>query len=155
MASLETRVPPAIWWVIAAGFAWLISAMGIDPDMADRKAVRLAGLVAAGLGLALGAAGIGAFGRKGTTVNPHSIDRASTLVTGGIYRITRNPMYLGLLLLLAGWCLVLSSPAALIIAGVAFVVVMNRLQIEPEERMLERKFGHEFVEYRRTVRRWL
>lgn len=89
-----------------------------------------------------------------TTVHPLRPDAATALVTNGIYRFTRNPMYLGLLLALFGWALLLGQPAALLLA-VAYVPVMNRLQIIPEEHALRARFGAAFHDYQARVRRWL
>ncbi len=81
-------------------------------------------------------------------------ERTSALVTTGVYRITRNPMYVGLLLGLLAWAAGLSSPVSL--AGpVAFIMAINRFQIEPEEKALLAKFGPEYETYKSAVRRWL
>jgi protein-S-isoprenylcysteine O-methyltransferase Ste14 len=79
---------------------------------------------------------------------------ASSLVTGGIYRWTRNPMYLGMALALAGWGLYLGNFGALALVGL-FVMYIDRYQIDPEERALTARFGDAFAAYRRRVRRWL
>lgn len=72
----------------------------------------------------------------------------------GIYRYSRNPMYVGLAAMLSAWAIYLRSPVAL--SGVAvFILYMNRFQITPEERALESLFAEEFVAYRARVRRWL
>jgi protein-S-isoprenylcysteine O-methyltransferase Ste14 len=76
------------------------------------------------------------------------------MVRSGIYRHTRNPMYLGMLLVLAAWAVWLASPAAFAVLPV-FLLYLNRYQIEPEERILAGLFGGEFDAYRRSVRRWL
>jgi protein-S-isoprenylcysteine O-methyltransferase Ste14 len=99
-------------------------------------------------------AGLAAFRRARTTVNPLQPDRASALVSAGIYRYTRNPMYLALAMALLAWGLWLGHAVAP--CGVAiFVAWMNRYQIAPEERALAGLFGAEFERYRREVRRWL
>lgn len=75
-------------------------------------------------------------------------------MVGGVYRATRNPMYVGLALLLLAWTVYLGAPLALL--GVAaFVAYITRFQIVPEERVLAQKFGPEFGAYRSRVRRWL
>lgn len=79
---------------------------------------------------------------------------AATLVVGGVFRHSRNPMYLALLLALIGWGLFLSNAFALL-AALGFVPYMNRFQIEPEERVLARAYDAEFAAYCRQVRRWL
>jgi protein-S-isoprenylcysteine O-methyltransferase Ste14 len=81
-------------------------------------------------------------------------EAASSLVVAGIYRVTRNPMYLGFLLILLGWAAWLSNVLALLpLAG--FVIYMNVFQIRPEERALEALFGPEFEAYKKQVRRWI
>jgi protein-S-isoprenylcysteine O-methyltransferase Ste14 len=76
------------------------------------------------------------------------------MVTSGVYRHTRNPMYLGMLCLLGAWAAWLGNAAALL--GLpAFVAYMNRFQIAPEERALAQRFGAAFDAYAARVRRWL
>jgi protein-S-isoprenylcysteine O-methyltransferase Ste14 len=89
-----------------------------------------------------------------TTTNPLKPANASALVVRGIYRVTRNPMYLGLAALLAAWAIYLSSLAALAVLPL-FVLYINRFQIAPEERALRSRFGAEFEAYRARVRRWI
>ena len=100
------------------------------------------------------AAGVVAFRRSRTTVNPLSPEQASSLVVHGIYRFTRNPMYLGFLLALTGWSVHLANLAAVLLLPV-FVAYMNRFQIQPEERALLQNFGARFAAYTQAVRRWL
>ena len=111
------------------------------------------GIVVGVLGFSCSAAGIREFNKAATTVNPLKPEEASTLVTGGIYQRTRNPMYVGLFLILTGWAVwlgALSNVALLII----FLLVLTELQIKPEEKALQALFGQAFDEYRQRVRRW-
>lgn len=97
---------------------------------------------------------LGLFYRQRTTVDPHQPATARTLVKDGIYRFTRNPMYLGLALLLGAavlWWSALSPVVVILI----FVAYMNRFQIEPEERALLAKFGQAYREYLQGTKRWL
>jgi protein-S-isoprenylcysteine O-methyltransferase Ste14 len=103
---------------------------------------------------AVDVAGMLAFLKARTTVNPLRPEKASALVTGGIFRWTRNPMYLGMAMLLVAWAVYLANPISVVLIPV-FVVYMNRFQIAPEERALESRFGAQFTEYRDRVRRWL
>ena len=116
------------------------------------KPVIAGGLAAGGVLVAL--LGIVSFRRAKTTVNPLSPETASALVTSGIYQRTRNPMYLGMLLVLLGWAVFLANVLT-VVFPVAFVVLMNRLQIVPEERALTARFGPTFTDYQSKVRRWL
>lgn len=95
-----------------------------------------------------------AFSRAKTTINPVKIEEASSLVTDGIYKYSRNPMYVALTSIL---CCIASYYAilSLFLFPLFFVLFIHRFQIIPEERMLLAKFGDTFLEYRTTVRRWL
>jgi protein-S-isoprenylcysteine O-methyltransferase Ste14 len=106
------------------------------------------------LGLIVAIAGAVQFRRARTTLNPMKPDSASALVTGGIYRFTRNPMYLGDVLILLAVVAFFSNPLGL--AGVAlFVAWMEFLQIPAEERALRARFGEAYDVYCARVRRWL
>ena len=106
------------------------------------------------VGAILSILGVASFRRAKTTVNPMKPESSSSLVISGIYRLTRNPMYLGLLLILLGWAVYLSNALALALVP-GFVLYMNLFQIKPEERALESRFGPAFAEYRARVRRWI
>ncbi|MBX3331709.1 MAG: isoprenylcysteine carboxylmethyltransferase family protein [Nitrospira sp.] len=106
------------------------------------------------LGAMVSVAGAVAFRRAQTTVDPRYPEKSTALVSHGIYRLSRNPMYVGFLLLLAAWAVHTSNVMGLLILP-AFVLYMNRFQIVPEERILRAKFGNAFGEYERSVRRWL
>jgi protein-S-isoprenylcysteine O-methyltransferase Ste14 len=110
------------------------------------------GLGASGIFVML--AGVISFRRARTTVNPLKPETATALVTSGVYRYTRNPMYLGMLLLLVGWAVYLSSPVAFI-GVLGFWLYIERFQIGPEERALSTLFRGAFSEYASRVRRWL
>jgi protein-S-isoprenylcysteine O-methyltransferase Ste14 len=75
------------------------------------------------------------------------------LVTDGPYRYTRNPMYVGMLVILTGWAIYLGNVGAFLLLPL-FIVVLNRQQIIPEERMLEAKFAGVYRAYRERVPRW-
>lgn len=95
-----------------------------------------------------------AFVVRGTTIDPLHPERAEHLVTSGLFRFSRNPMYLGMLILLSGFALALTNWLSLL-APVLFVVSMNTLQIKPEEVALREKFGKEYEAYCRRTRRWI
>ena len=128
---------------------------GLGPRLAiARGPAWLAVAVLVTTGLAFDVLGIMAFRASRTTVNPLKPERASALVTGGVYRVTRNPMYVGMVFLLLAWAVYLS--AVLPFAGiVVFILYITRFQIQPEERVLERLFGDEYATYATRVRRWL
>jgi protein-S-isoprenylcysteine O-methyltransferase Ste14 len=152
MSLLEHRVPPPLVAIAAAILMWGIS-RAIAPLAHSTGATAVAVAVALA-GLACAVAGLLAFSRARTTTNPFRPAEASALVTGGIYRFTRNPMYLGLLLVLLAWAIYLASLAAVVVLPL-FVGYMNRFQIGPEERALSALFGEEYAAYCGRVRRWL
>lgn len=94
------------------------------------------------------------FRKARTTVNPLKPETASALVSSGVYRYTRNPMYLGFAIVLIAWSIFLAWPPALL-GVLGFVMYMNIFQIGPEERALASLFGREFTQYCSQVRRWL
>lgn len=153
MKSLELKAPPVLQFGLFALAMWGVDLQCPQATLSIPWRRPLAVVIFAA-GFSCGVAGVICFLRARTTVHPGRPERAGKLVTRGIYRITRNPMYLGLLLMLAAWALVLSNaPAIVLLPG--FVFCMNRLQILPEERILRAKFGAEFEAYARSVRRWL
>ena len=151
--GLELKVPPVALAVIVAALMWCAQSAMPDFDFpAPSNLVFPMGLALLGTTTCL--AGVVAFQRAKTTVNPMKPDATSSLVVSGIYRYTRNPMCLGFLLLLAAWAAALSNVLALI-SLLAFVLYMNRFQIVPEERLLASRFAQDYAEYRARVRRWL
>lgn len=150
---LEAKVPPPAVMVVAAVSMWGISLFA--PQLGMPSSIRLAAsLSIVVVGGFLIVPGVLLFRRARTTVNPTKPEKASSLVDTGIYRFTRNPMYLGLSFILVAWAVFLASAWALLgIAG--FVLYMNRFQIAPEERALSALFGSEYASYKASVRRWL
>ena len=153
MRGLELKVPPPAVALVTAVLMWLVSraaaALAFEFPAGNILAI---GLAAAGVIIAV--AGVVTFRRARTTLNPTKPESSSSLVTWGVYRVTRNPMYLGLLLELTGWAIFLSNWLAFVFLPV-FIVYINRFQIVPEERVLTSLFGREFVAYQSRVRRWI
>lgn len=153
MRRLELRIPPpvvaliAALAMVAAASVWRSNLPSIPARGHVAIALALAGVLMVG-------AGIVEFHRARTTVNPLNPGAASALVVARIYRFTRNPMYLGLAIVLCAWAIYLSNPLSLL-GVVAFVAYMNRFQIIPEETALRALFGHDFERYATQVRRWL
>jgi protein-S-isoprenylcysteine O-methyltransferase Ste14 len=153
MDALEARIPPPLVGLLMGTVAWLASSA--FPPTGLPFPVRLTGaLVLVALGFALAGAGARAVTRARTTLNPIKPETTTALVTSGIYRYTRNPMYLGMAACLLAWSAWLGTLAGLVGAPL-FVLYMNRFQIGPEERALQRLFGAEFSAYQARVRRWL
>ncbi len=153
MKSLELKIPPPLVMVLVAVAMWGISRVAPSIEIPAVVGAVVAIAIAA-LGLAIGAAGMRLFRRARTTVSPRTLQAASSLVTSGIYRVTRNPMYLGLACMLVAWAVLLSSAWALL-GPVIFMLYIGRFQIVPEERMLTALFGAPYTAYRSKVRRWL
>jgi protein-S-isoprenylcysteine O-methyltransferase Ste14 len=104
------------------------------------------------LGILLNLCADAAFKRHGTTVKP--FEPSSTLITTGVFRVSRHPMYLGMVLILLGIAVLMGSVTPLL-AVMAFAVLMDRRFIRIEERMLARQFGTAWQAYKQRVRRWL
>lgn len=152
-ATLELRIPPPVVGLLLASAVGVWAWPGhVAPALGELRGVLTALLVAAGL--AFDVAGLLAFRAARTTLNPMAPQRSSALVTGGIYRLTRNPMYVGMALLLSAWGLWLGAPAG-VLGPVGFVAYITRFQIVPEERVLAARFGCAFADYTARVRRWL
>ena len=151
--ALELKIPPPLVAAILAEVMWgskfVVAPFDVPFD------IRLgAALAVLAVGLAIGGSAIVAFRRAKTTVNPLKPEGAAVLVDTGVFRYTRNPMYLALALDLVAWAIFLASVLALAI-GFLFVLYIGRFQIAPEERILAAKFGDAYRDYTRRVRRWL
>jgi len=153
MASLKLKIPPPavalLFWLLM----WLASLLVAPVEMPFAFRMGVA-IVLASAGLALGFAGIVSCWKAQTTINPTKPSATSSLVTSGVFRFSRNPMYLSLLIHLLAWAAYLSNWLALIFLPV-FVLYMNEFQIKPEERALSSLFGPEYASYKARVRRWL
>jgi len=152
MYRLELKVPPPVVALCLAFLMWFAPSLG-QPEVPLQVRVGMA-LVLVLIGLSISIAGMVAFRRARTTINPVKASAASSLVTTGVYRFTRNPMYLGLLLTLLAWAVFLFNPVALLFVPI-FVLYINRFQIKPEEQVLSSLFGAEYMAYKGQVRRWL
>lgn len=151
--TLETRVPPLVVVAIFAAAMWgaRLAVPGLTALYPGRVAI--AGVLF-GLAILTVAAGVLEFRRARTTVDPVHPDKATAVVDTGIYRVTRNPMYLGMLMILVAWAVFLANPVTLV-GPVTFILYMNRYQIGPEERALTQLFGAPYRAYLGRVRRWI
>lgn len=152
-ASLAHRVPPAAVALVTALAMWVVASATPDLRVPVPARVALASVLAI-LGGFTALAGVLEFRRARTSLNPLNPAAASALVATGIYRFSRNPMYLGIAIVVLGWAVFLSHPLSP--AGVPiFVACMNRFQIAPEEQALRALFPGTFEAYARQVRRWI
>jgi len=153
MSVLELRIPPPIVMLLT-GILMRLASSAV-PSLAFPIPARVALAVALAVaGFVVASVAFFSFRRVRTTVDPRKPDEATNLVAAGLYKVTRNPMYLGLLLILAGWAIFLANAMAFVFLPV-FVLYLNRFQIEPEERALALKFGAQYAAYKARVRRWL
>jgi len=150
---LELKIPPVALVILLAACMWAVARISPNRYFAVPWAGWLA-VVSAMVGVCIVILAVKEFKLAGTTVDPRLPARSVSLVVGGVYRRSRNPMYLGLLLVLCAWGLFLGSTPALLFVP-AFVIYMNRFQIAPEERFMREKFGESYNKYRTEVRRWV
>ena len=153
MNALALKVPPVAQVIITAaamyGVSKMVPALTFSLNGSTALAVGLGVM-----GMSLGVMGVTQFRMAQTTPNPQALEKVSSLVTSGIYRYSRNPMYLGLVLILLGWAFYLSHFLAFVLLPV-FILYMTRFQIQPEEQMMARKFGKTYQAYLNKVRRWI
>jgi protein-S-isoprenylcysteine O-methyltransferase Ste14 len=153
MSTLDLKIPPPVVALICVALAWLLARF--TPDFTYLLPARIPitlFLVLTGISIAL--SGVLVFRKAKTTPNPHTPEKSTSIVRGGPYRFTRNPMYLGLTFVLLGICAYLANPLSLV-AVVALIAYLTRFQIIPEERILLENFGETYASYTRSVRRWL
>lgn len=150
---LEARVPPPIVMTATALSMWFVARF--SPRFELPSPVHgCASVLLAALSICLVIAGISRFRKSATTIDPTRPGAASSLVTDGIYRFTRNPMYLGFTGILMAWALFLQAWWALALPPL-FCLYITVFQILPEEAALRTRFGEHYVTYAARVRRWL
>lgn len=148
MNALELKIPPPLIALFLAILMWFTPALAGSAAIPSSLRIGLA-LALFGLGQGIAVSGVVAFRRARTTLNPIKASSASVLVRSGVFRFTRNPMYLGLLLALFAWTVFLSNPMTLLFLPV-YVLYINRFQITPEERVLASLFGTEYSAYKKV-----
>lgn len=153
MKFLELKLPPVAVVLLCGAAMWFVADRFPKPGLGfpGQRIVVAAVFI---VGLAVGIRGVYVFRRHATTVNPTTPEKVSTVVTSDVFSRTRNPMYLGLVLVLVAWTIFLGSLSAGLGVPV-FIAYMSRFQIVPEERALARMFGAPYDDYRRKVRRWI
>lgn len=146
-------VPPPLWMLIFAAAMWAsdhyVPLLTLIPDP-----WRWLGWCVMALAPLAPIAAFMQFRQAHTTVNPRQPETASMLVTSGVYAWTRNPMYLGLALLLLGWAIRLGTLGPFV-GPLLFVPLIQYVQIRPEEHALRMRFGQDYDRYCRRVNRWL
>jgi protein-S-isoprenylcysteine O-methyltransferase Ste14 len=147
-----SKIPPLFLMVLFAIAMLLVTAL--PPRSARFSAQIPLAVTLIALSGVLILSAIGGFLRAKTSMNPRQPWHVNSIVTSGIYRLSRNPMYLGFVLLLAAWAVILAHPVSAALVP-AFAACVYQWQIRPEERVLEQKFGDAFMEYKSRVRRWI
>jgi protein-S-isoprenylcysteine O-methyltransferase Ste14 len=150
---MKTRIPPPMYALFAAWLMWWI-----DRRVPIARPLEVpwnhTGWVLIAIGIGLDGFCALSFAKAATTINPMRVSNASQLVIGGPYRWSRNPMYLGLVITLLGWGILLGSVGPFAIIPI-FGWILAHFQIAPEEAALEAKFGDSYRRYRRQVNRWI
>jgi protein-S-isoprenylcysteine O-methyltransferase Ste14 len=150
--NLQLRVPPPIWLLLCGSLMWGAHRALPLAHVIGPPANRVGWLLVV-VGAAIIVTAMAQFRRAQTTINPTKPARTSALVRSGIFGYSRNPMYLGLTIVLAGWALLLGSLGPWMIVPL-FIWLLTQLQIRPEEAVLSTLFGREYDEYTAQVGRW-
>lgn len=153
MRRLHLKIPPPIVALLCGLMIWGLSMMlplhHVDAEIRNSIAYIL--LAMAGI---IDAWALISFRVAGTTIDPRYPHNTSTIVSTGIYRYTRNPMYLGLVFILSALSIWLGARLGLFVVA-AFILYINRFQIKPEEEALQKQFGDSYLAYKARVRRWI
>ena len=151
MKSLENKIPPAVVWLICA---LIMKSIAYVLPFVALPHLPVVAIVIALIGIGAGIAGIWSFYKARTTINPLEPSEATHFVSEGIYKLSRNPMYVGLACCLVSWAICLSYLLPWL-GVLLFIAYMTHFQIIPEEHALRQKFGDEYQNYCLKVRRWL
>lgn len=148
---MKKRIPPPLIAMLCVLIIFL--SKSIFPSFVFSYKLQL-GIFVSTIGFLLLIVSIKSFIDNKTTINPLNLKKSTYLVTSGVFRFSRNPMYLGMLLFLLGTAIILNIIGGLIIS-ILFIFYMNFFQIIPEEKALQNLFGKNYRNYRKTVRRWI
>ncbi len=151
--KLQTRIPPPVYMLLFGTAMWALDKYLPVLYWNIQPWTRI-GWGIMGLGFLIELAAISLFLKAKTTANPMKPHNASSLVKTGLYRYTRNPMYLGIAILLTGWSIQLGSLTPLI-GPPLFIFIITHMQIRPEERALAQVIGEAYLRYKSEVPRWL
>ena len=150
---MKLKVPPVIVFVVSAVLLRLIQSITSDFHLTIPFGQYIA-LFTLSAGIAIALAGVIEFSKHKTTVDPTKPGKASSMVTSGIYRYTRNPMYLGMVVVLFGGVIYYGNPFT-ILALLFLVWYLTQFQIKPEEEILKENFGKPYTDYMKRVGRWV
>ena len=147
----KRKIIPPVYLLICLVLMWLMQ-LFIPVYQYVYLPFAYLGIIAVFLGISIAAISAGIFKRVGTGIEP--FDEATTLVTIGFYRFTRNPMYMGMFLMLFGVAFLMGGIGALLPVPVFVLIIRNNFVLG-EERFLEAAFGQRYIDYRFEVRRWI
>ena len=150
---MKNKIPPPIILLLSGIAMWFIAHSEYAFTIANPFALLMA-IPLAAAGIFVSASAIRQFKTAETTISPLQPDSATSLVHNGIFAKTRNPMYVGLFLILLGWAVWLQSASNLAVLF-AFFLWLNEMQIKPEEAALRKVFGQGYIDYCKRVRRWI
>jgi len=150
---MQPRIPPPLVMLLAAALMWALHRW-LPLGQLIATPWNYFAVLPAAIGRVITVAAGVRFRQARTTFDPLKPREASCLVTNGVFRVSRNPMYLGLVLLLIGWALWLGTVSPWLVPPL-FVIVISVAQIVPEEQALEELFGETYLAYRHSVRRWI
>lgn len=151
---MKLKIPPVVVVLVVAVLMWSVNYFTKEFLSFPFEGQQLISRIFFVLCMLFVVSGIYAFGKLKTTVDPMKPEEASSLVTIGVYHVSRNPMYMGMLLLLIGWSVRLGNPSNILFL-VLFVWFMTNFQIKPEEEALSENFGTSYLDYCKKVRRWI
>ena len=132
---------------------WLVSKYSLNTNF-NLNGINILALVFLIIAIIMIVLSINKFKKNRTTISPLRPNKTSSLITSGIYNYTRNPMYLGLLLMLFSTALFMKNFISFLIIPL-FVIFVTKNQIIPEEQILENIFGKEYRNYKKKVKRWI
>ena len=151
--KLALKIPPPVQALICGVLMWVVDEKLPGGEFEFAFQLPFAILVAVS-GIALVVVSMLAFRRVSTTVDPFHPEETSNLVVGGVFRFSRNPMYISLLLVLIGWAIWLGSVLNIAVLAL-FITYITVFQIKPEEDVLRSLFGESYHDYCSKVRRWI
>ncbi len=148
---MSNRIPPPFITIIGVLIIYYSSPLFPHVTLSAFNALPILSLFS---GIAVIVFAIKSFKNYKTTINPLKPATASSLVTNGVFRYTRNPMYLGLLLILIYLSLIFNVVGGCLVS-LGFITYITKFQIIPEEVAMEKLFGRQFLKYKKQVRRWI
>ncbi|GAV21192.1 hypothetical protein MMIC_P2172 [Mariprofundus micogutta] len=153
MKRFKLKIPPPVVAIVCGLIIWELS-IALPSHALDAGIRHMIAYLLLAMAFTIDLWALLSFRRAKTTIDPRYPHKTSTIVSSGIYGYTRNPMYLGLTLILSALSIWLGAKFGLFVVA-AFILYMNTFQIEPEEEALEKQFGDVYIRYKSKVRRWI